>query len=226
MPKRIPARKVRIPFVVFAIAVAAGTFVASRLFCGNTDENAPTAIDVGKTLFALTHEIGVREGDLILRHGNGFWSNFIRERNLSDSRFSHIGVVARGDGESFFVVHADCDAAGMGEVRREPLADFLREARRVGVLRPRAGVPAERVRAAETFVGRPFDRAFDLDDDSALYCTELVLRAVRAAEPEFSVRTVELAGRKIVPADAFSGAEFAEELFDSERAEDRKSPSQ
>lgn len=224
MPKRVPARKLRIVFVVSATIAAAGTFVAAGFFRSADAGNAPAAIDAGKTLSALTRKVGVREGDLILRHGNGLWSNFIRDSNLSDKRFSHVGVVVRGVEGEFFVVHADCDAAGLGEVRREPLANFLREARRVGVLRPRAGVPAARVRAAESFVGRPFDRNFDLADDSELYCTELVLRAVRDADPGFSARTFGLAGREIVPADAFSDPAFAEELFDSGAEEDEESP--
>lgn len=119
----------------------------------------------------------------------------------------------------FFVVHADSDAVGAGAVRKDPLADFLRPARRIGVFCPHgndsAGTPPPRAKAAETFLGRPFDRAFDLENADELYCTELIFRAFREAESKFSAKTFTLAGRKIIPADAFIAPELADELFDS-----------
>lgn len=224
--KGVPARERRCGrgaiFVALALFFAAGTFCATRFFSGNADAGTASSdciVDDAKILRALTCEIAVREGDLIMRHGNGLWSDFIRERNLSDKRFSHIGILVRDGGNAeaeFFVIHADCNAAGAGAVRKEPLADFLREAKRVGVFRPCGNVPAgTAAKAAETFLGRPFDRAFNLENADELYCTELIFRAFHEADPNFTAKTITLAGREIVPADAFIAPELADELFDS-----------
>ncbi len=222
--KGVPARERRCGrgaiFVALALFFAVGTLCAVRFFSENADTGTSPSdcVDDAKILRALTCEIAVREGDLIMRHGNGLWSDFIRERNLSDKRFSHVGIIVRGGNAEaeFFVIHADCDAAGAGAVRKEPLADFLREAKRIGVFRPRGNVSAgAAAKAAETFLGRPFDRAFNLENDDELYCTELIFRAFREADPNFTAKTITLAGREIVPADAFIAPELADELFDS-----------
>lgn len=168
-----------------------------------------------------------RAGDFRVRRGNGLWSDFIRRKNPTDDRFSHIGILARGDdgngGEGeFFVIHADCNAAGQGSVRKEPLEAFLSDASRVGVFRPRDGgnanPPDARVRRAEKFLGLPFDWKFDLDDASALYCTELVRLALgdgNAPARGVPAGMLEVGGRKILSVEAFTTAEISEELFDS-----------
>lgn len=227
----VPEKRVGVRRRAF-FALAAGTVflllagVAAFVFRRNAEDgDGGNAFDAEKTRRALISEAGIRHGDLILRHGNGLWSDFIRRRNPTDDRFSHIGILVRGGngGEDFSVIHADCNAAGQGSVRKEPLAAFLREASRVGIFRPRGNVGGgaeARVRRAEAFLGLPFDWKFDLDDASALYCTELVWRAVSDgnAPPDFSAGTVEAGGRKILTVEAFVAPEFAEELFDSAAA--------
>lgn len=209
-------------FALGAAAILAGTCVAP-FFCGN----AAAARDCGGfgegTRRALVEEIGVRAGDLVLRRGNGLWSDFICGKNPRDGRFSHIGILA-GEGADFFVVHADCNSAGQGSVRKEPLADFLRESRRVGVFRLRERDGADCARRAEAFLGLPFDWKFDLDDAGAIYCTELIFRAVSGAagtarETDFAAGTIDVGGRRILSVDAFTSAEVAEQLFDSGDAE-------
>lgn len=200
-----------------ALSLIVSLFCLSALFCffpesGNAN-SSESASDTQKVLLAL-EEIPLRNGDLILRHGNGIWSNFIREKNFSDKRFSHIGILVKEDG-SFFVIHADSDGAGNGVVAREPLKDFVAGARRIGIFRLKKACADSVAEAAKTFVGLPFDRNFNLSDASKLYCSELVWRAMKSAFPNFEPKTFELCGQKIISIDALVPAEYAVELFDS-----------
>lgn len=200
-----------------ALILSVAVFCLAAVFCffarsGNAN-SSKRAIDTLEILLALS-EISLQNGDLILRHGSGIWSNFIREKNLSDGRFSHIGILIEENG-NFFVVHADCDVAGSGVATREALKDFLANARRVGVFRLKKNCADSVASTAETFVGLPFDRNFNLADASELYCSELVWRAMKRVLPDFVPKTFELCGCKIIPVDALVPAEYAVELFDS-----------
>lgn len=156
----------------------------------------------------------LRNGDFILRHGNSIWSDSIRENNLVDKRFSHIGILVK-EGETFFVIHADCDAAGNGRTGKVSLENFLSDARRIGVFRPNLPDADLCAETAQGFVGLPFDRNFNHDDTRELYCSELVFHAIRASIPQFCPETFELCGQKIIPVDAFVRPEIAVEIFDS-----------
>lgn len=187
-------------------------FVAYFFFRGNGD-SGHAETDTREVLVCL-NKIGLRDGDLILRHGTGFWSELIREKNLSDKRFSHVGVLTEEAG-TFFVIHADCDAAGNGCVKKERLNDFLKNARRIGLFRLKAGNAVSCAGTAKEFVGLPFDRDFNLSNTDELYCTELAFRAVGRIFPDFSPETIELCGKAIIPVAAVVPAELACELFDS-----------
>lgn len=119
----------------------------------------------------------MRSGDLVCRLGNGYFSGIFRRFSGDSERFSHVGVLHR-EGDSCFVIHADADElSGVGEVRKESLREYLRGAHdhlfaRITVDSIRLGVDSLSLRYFDE--GTPFDTRFDLSNDSALYCTELV----------------------------------------------------
>lgn len=101
------------------------------------------------------------------------------------------------------VVHAKgspVDADGV--VRSEPISAFLAQSDRVSLFRPDS--PAAASRAAAAAVGyaerrAPFDRAFSLRTREAVYCTELVWRALSVGygEDVLPAKRVEY-GRPVV----------------------------
>lgn len=123
----------------------------------------------------------LQTGDVVLRHGHGLWSELFARLNRRDSRFSHAGIVVNDDSH-WYVIHAEADNLGRnGTVRRDEWAVFSDQARHLAILRLDDSIAAARVaEAASSMHGDalPFDFSFDLTRVEAVYCSELVWRAL------------------------------------------------
>ena len=51
----------------------------------------------------------LKNGDIILRSGIGFWSERFRQSNTNDKRFSHVGIVLVDEQGTVSVLHAEGD---------------------------------------------------------------------------------------------------------------------
>lgn len=170
-------------FLILVPLIAAIAAVSGHLFCFRHVRKLPPAPDVKRIRPVL------QNGDIILRSGIGFWSNLFRSGNTVDKRFSHVGIVRITPDGGYRVIHAEGDdATGSGFVFEDSLEHFVGESDGIGVSRLRTGDPDRFAEAAITFLGRPFDWKFDKDDDSAIYCTELIDRALRKQDPALHLR--------------------------------------
>lgn len=144
----------------------------------------------------------LKAGDLICRHGIGFWSEKFRLTGAHDQRFSHIGIILRKD-DGLYVIHAEADDfSGNGVVFSEPLKKFLKTAQHTAAFRLK-GVDGENLaKAAETFCGTPFDWQFDLKTKDELYCTELIQEALAVCAPEIKLKSRDWMGMTILPIEA------------------------
>lgn len=121
-----------------------------------------------------------RDGDLIFSAGHSFKSDLVRiaaSRYRSD--FSHVGFLRHRNG-AWSVVHMSIDD---GCLLEEPLGAFLRRNRvcSVGIGRLRRAPAPERInRTLDSLLqsGKAFDYDFDLQNDDAYYCTELIIKAL------------------------------------------------
>lgn len=171
-------------FLILVPVIAAIFTVLGYLFWFRHIREIPPAPDVKGIRPVL------QNGDVILRSGIGFWSGIFRSGNTVDKRFSHVGIVRiRPDGVCR-VIHAEGDdATGSGFVFEDSLEHFVGESVEIGVSRLRKGDPDRFAETAVTFLGRPFDWKFDKDDDSAIYCTELIDRSLRKLDPTLHLQT-------------------------------------
>lgn len=132
----------------------------------------------------LPADLVLQTGDVVLRHGNGLWSDFFARLNSRDQRFSHAGVVIYHS-DAWYVVHAEADNLGRnGTVRMDEWTAFVRRAQRVALLRVADPDTAARTADAALAMHRaalPFDFSFDLSRLDAVYCSELVWRALSHA---------------------------------------------
>lgn len=98
---------------------------------------------------------------------------------VTESRISHCGIVGREGGR--WVVYE----AYSGGVQATPLRAYLFRGRGYGYavhrLKPeyQSYVP-ETLRCAQTYLGRPYDIRYRLDDEK-IYCSELIYKAYRQA---------------------------------------------
>jgi hypothetical protein len=98
---------------------------------------------------------------------------------VTESHISHCGIVGREDGQ--WIVYE----AFRGGVQTTPLRTYLFRGRGYGYgvyrLKPeyQSHVP-ETLRCAQTYLGKPYDIRYRLDDEK-IYCSELIYKAYQQA---------------------------------------------
>jgi uncharacterized protein YycO len=156
----------------------------------------------------------VQDGDIICRLGDRVWSLYFRRLSHEDKRFSHLGIVHIKNDNRITVINAE--AAGGDDknfVKEQPLEVFIQKARLIGVYRMDAIDGAKIAAEALTFLGRPFDWAFDKRTADKIYCTELLYWVLQSIGPEIQLKTVRKYGIDIVPLEAVSDSGYFRELL-------------
>ena len=160
----------------------------------------------------------LREGDLVLREGRGWRANVVYA--ASSFAMTHVGILVADGHGNWNVIHAAPPEGHMpGGVRSEPLLQFAAkdQAQTVGFQRLQSSralidriVSIARTEARQNI---PFDDAFDLHDQRALYCTEfiwwVVNRAGHSLSPRLTrVRAGVLTGDYMTPRDLLATGDF------------------
>ncbi|MCC9595536.1 MULTISPECIES: YiiX/YebB-like N1pC/P60 family cysteine hydrolase [unclassified Rubrivivax] len=134
----------------------------------------------------------LRDGDLVFRRGRDLMAGIVLAQD-DRARFSHVGMLLIDDGRPMVVHATPGEGQGPSGVLRESLQAFAAAelAAEVAVFRapnltPAAGAALRRYLEAQ--VGKPFDLGFVYSDDTTMYCTELVLKALRAGGVDLAPR--------------------------------------
>ncbi len=124
----------------------------------------------------------IDEGDIILRRGFGFFSDFISENlNKGTIDVTHAGIIIKQH-DSLFVVHSlSSNVSAIDGVQIQPLNDFLKQSAPGKIIITRAKncdsiKGREIANLALTYLNRqiPFDHKGNFDDDNAFFCTEII----------------------------------------------------
>ncbi|MCC8154359.1 MAG: hypothetical protein LIP01_09155 [Tannerellaceae bacterium] len=134
---------------------------------------------------AIPDSVQFMHGDIICRLGNGYLSNYFKKNSTNEKIYSHVGLVEI-EKDSVFIIHAEAsELTGVGKVKREPLARFLKDIKTWGIYRipVEAGVCQEIIFHALDYYKKetPFDLTFNNENDSEVYCTQLVANAINKA---------------------------------------------
>lgn len=138
-------------------------------------------------------EAGFSAGDLLFKGADsGPGARLAARWSSGDRRWGHVGVLIGDAQTGWQVVHADtgeAEAARRGEpglVRAETLAEFLADVNELGHFQVAfsGSARAAYLAAVQASVGVMFDRAYSLDTADALYCSELIWRAMSAGAGE------------------------------------------
>jgi hypothetical protein len=119
-----------------------------------------------------------KNGDIICRLGNGYFSNIFKNFSSSEKIYSHIGIIERSN-DSVFVIHCEAsELTGVGYVKRENINIFLHNINTWALYRfsEKDSIKKGIVLNAKTYYEKktPFDLKFDLTNDREVYCSELV----------------------------------------------------
>lgn len=139
-------------------------------------ENANAAVKAIKPL--------IQQGDMILRSGNDFTSESLRQLSLTDKTYSHCGI-ASIENDTVFVYHALGGEWNPDQkLRRDPLELFCNpdENRGFGIFSFKLN-EGERNNLDSIIKlwykkGLMFDMKFDLSTNDRLYCAEFVSKAI------------------------------------------------
>ena len=157
----------------------------------------------------------LKDGDVICRMGDRIWSTLIGNASQGKRRFSHLGIVKIRD-SAITVINAECLTPGRSEsVNETTLADFLILAKTVGVYRANFIDGAALAEKAMEYLGRPFDWDFDLDDDSKIYCTELLYAVIKHTAPKHTPKPVHIRWRSkpIIPPEVAANSPGFDEIL-------------
>jgi hypothetical protein len=156
----------------------------------------------------------LKDGDIICRLGGKIWSPIFAEISPNDKRFSHIGIVRIRD-DFVSVSHVEgVSSDKRGYTKNVPLKEFLQAARTVGIYRL-INIDGYLISdAALNYLGLPFDWDFDMDDNTKLYCTELLYVVLKELDPSIILNTIwlEALGRYILPIDIVSQSKYFLEI--------------
>lgn len=129
----------------------------------------------------------VQSGDLVLRAGNDFTSESLRQLNQRNQSYSHCGIASIEHGQ-VYVYHALGGEFNPDQkIRRDDLQHFADPLsnRGMAVYRFRApGMNNDKLvaKAQEMYrAGIMFDMAFNLQTDERMYCAEYVYKALLLA---------------------------------------------
>lgn len=122
----------------------------------------------------------LRTGDVVLRKGVSSASDLITSLVGEGFGLSHCGLIVLRDGKPWVIHTLNGSLTGMDGVQTQSLHDFfsLTAPDTLVLVRPKmeaAGI-ALSLEAAEGFLAtaQPFDNAYNLEDRSQLYCSELL----------------------------------------------------
>ena len=126
-----------------------------------------------------------QNGDIIYRHGNGFFSDYFRKSSNREQLYSHGGIIVI-DSSQVYVIHSEAsELTGVGGVRKESLDVFLKDISTWAVYRLDTTqiVRDSIVLTASEYLSRetPFDLDFDNTSDDRVYCTELIALSINKA---------------------------------------------
>ncbi len=121
----------------------------------------------------------LREGDILLRQGYGYFSRAIAKYQEADYPVTHCGMLVK-EGNEFAVIHAlSSSFSDFDGVQKQPLRRFLNESvpNTLMVVRYKGDTTIQEslVAQANAFLAQktPFDHEFDRHDSTKMYCTEL-----------------------------------------------------
>jgi len=156
----------------------------------------------------------IKDGDIICRLGDRIWSMYFKELSPHDKRFSHLGII-RIRNNTVSVINAEGLAnEGKDFVNEVSLKEFLKSAQKIGIYRLRT-IEGEVVSdTALEYIGLPFDWQFNMEDNSKLYCTELLYVILKRIDLDIVLNKVFIKeiGKNIIPLDVCSQSEYFMEI--------------
>ena len=127
----------------------------------------------------------LQDGDIILRHGYGFVSNTIVKTLNEKYHVSHCGIICR-DSNQLNVIHTVSQSVSdFDGIQSHSFGKFIKDSQINSLMVVRYKPPVNKDLSmisakAKLYLKQkiPFDHAFNLEDSTEFYCTELIWRII------------------------------------------------
>lgn len=126
----------------------------------------------------------IRDGDLILRTGNDYSSDQVKQFSLKDKTYSH-GGIAFHDSGNVYIYHVVPDYFHIKDkVRKEIIDSFCNPVNNLGFGIARYKMDSSEIRVFHDYLDKqyqkkiPFDIVFDLRSDDSMYCSEMIKKGL------------------------------------------------
>ena len=156
----------------------------------------------------------VEDGDLIFRLGDRPWSMIIKDISEKEKKYSHVGIIRKTD--KITVVNAETlSFDGKDCVIEETLDEFVDVAQCIGIYRYKSAKRSEISKMASAYLGRPFDWDFDINDNSKIYCSELVYDVLKDICDEIAIDTIYVKEirKDVIPLDFYADKSQFDEIL-------------
>lgn len=148
----------------------------------------------------------LKNGTLVCRLGNGYFSNYFRQYASKEMKYSHIGIISKEDND-FYVYHSEAsELTGVGNVKKEKLESFLKDIKVYDFFQftYNDAIKNDILNNVKSYYSNktPFDLSFDSENDDELYCTELIATSINNALNKKEIKpSLNLNGRKVYALD-------------------------
>ena len=158
-------------------------FLLLSILAGITACQKTKSIQTVPYRLTLEDKALLREGDIVLRRGEGMLSSFIA-RHLCDSvPASHCGILVREGGEWQVIHTLSLDVSDTDGVQCCSLNEFMDDCMpgSICVLRCLSDSTGRMAAYARYYLAahKPFDRKFSLADTTSFFCSELPYRILK-----------------------------------------------
>ncbi len=135
-------------------------------------------------LLSLRDKALIKEGDIILRMGEGWLSQFICKQLNDTIHISHCGILVRSNTGGFDVIHVlSKEVSDTNGVQRCSLDQFTADSQRgtIQIVRLKKDSTHILTEKAIYYLNKkiPFDHTFNLQDSTAFFCSELPLHILK-----------------------------------------------
>ena len=129
----------------------------------------------------------LKEGDLVLRNGNEFTSQIIKNFSKKDRSYSHAGLVFFENGYPFVYHILTGDQNPSEKLRKDSLKIFCNSRKNFGFALYRYEIDASQVASLKKTIYDwhekeiMFDSLFNMESNDKMYCSEMVRKALQIA---------------------------------------------
>jgi hypothetical protein len=141
----------------------------------------------------------LKEGDLVVRLNGDPTSQYIRNFNRSDKRYSHAGILLFENGHPYVYHIVNGEESPNGKMRKVSLSRFCDPRKNIAFGIFRYKLAASETKSLKNLVlkwyakGVRFDSTFNLATDDRMYCSEMIGKALaKVTDKKILIETTKL----------------------------------